>query len=118
MRAAPGESEKVGDRESAGSCSREQAWTRHSRYAALPGHSVASEQAMSPTTISPPVGRCPLCHQPRRLVFELPHTTVWQCTAPDCGLRFADPQLSDGELARAYRELYYPTGEQQEITFK
>jgi SAM-dependent methyltransferase len=38
----------------------------------------------------------------------LPHTVSWQCRADSCGLRFASPQLSDQELARAYSTHYYP----------
>src|SRR5437016_6445173 len=26
-------------------------------------------------------GNCPLCGNPRKSVFALPHTVVWQCTA-------------------------------------
>jgi 2-polyprenyl-3-methyl-5-hydroxy-6-metoxy-1,4-benzoquinol methylase len=45
------------------------------------------------------------------MVFELPHTMVWQCTSPPCKLRFAHPQLSESQLASTYTELYYPPDE-------
>lgn len=52
---------------------------------------------------------CPLCGSPRKYVFELPHTAVWQCTSARCGLRFADPQLDEDQLRNAYTEVYYPS---------
>ncbi len=38
----------------------------------------------------------------------LPHTTVRCCRSAACQLQFADPQLDDEVLARAYATLYYP----------
>ena len=63
-------------------------------------------------------GNCPLCGNPRKSVFALPHTVVWQCTAPDCGLQFADPQPSGKELERAYTDLYYPAEGTREVRFE
>lgn len=63
-------------------------------------------------------GKCPLCGHSRKSVFGLRHTVVWQCTARDCGLQFADPQPSAQELDRAYSDLYYPAEETRAITFE
>ncbi|MGH9575736.1 MAG: class I SAM-dependent methyltransferase [Candidatus Acidiferrales bacterium] len=40
--------------------------------------------------------------------FTLPHTVAWECQTQNCGLRFADPQLSDQELTHAYSTHYFP----------
>jgi 2-polyprenyl-3-methyl-5-hydroxy-6-metoxy-1,4-benzoquinol methylase len=61
---------------------------------------------------------CPLCGRRGRSIFVLAHTVVWQCKATDCGLQFADPQPSDQELERAYRDFYYPQGERPTIRFE
>jgi len=64
---------------------------------------MTGEQSTRPNS-----SKCPLCRQPGKVVFELAHTTVWQCTAAPCKLRFADPQLIETQLRSAYTELYYP----------
>ena len=51
---------------------------------------------------------CALCGGTARRRFALEHTTVWKCSARECGLQFAHPQLGDAELARAYERFYYP----------
>ena len=51
---------------------------------------------------------CPLCGGKAIKRFELAHTTVWRCRATGCGLQFADPQLDEINLARAYTKHYYP----------
>jgi 2-polyprenyl-3-methyl-5-hydroxy-6-metoxy-1,4-benzoquinol methylase len=53
---------------------------------------------------------CPLCGVPAILQFHLEHTQVWNCTDDKCGLQFADPQLDEGNLVRAYHQFYYPAG--------
>jgi 2-polyprenyl-3-methyl-5-hydroxy-6-metoxy-1,4-benzoquinol methylase len=40
--------------------------------------------------------------------LKLLQATIWECTAGDCGLQFADPQPDEKELSRAYTDLYYP----------
>jgi SAM-dependent methyltransferase len=54
---------------------------------------------------------CPLCGHPGTPTLSLKHAVVWECTAVDCTLQFADPQLSEQELERAYTDFYYPTEE-------
>ena len=62
---------------------------------------------------------CPLCKSSATRRLDLPHTTTWKCCAPGCGLEFANPQLSDDELAQAYTALYYPAdGDEREIRFE
>ena len=51
---------------------------------------------------------CRLCGGLARLAFRLSHTDVYRCLASECGLHFAEPQLADSDLQRAYMELYYP----------
>lgn len=51
---------------------------------------------------------CKFCNAESRLLFELRHTSVYQCTNLGCGLRFASPQPRDAELSAAYRRSYYP----------
>jgi len=50
---------------------------------------------------------CPLCGNEAVRQLKLPHTVAWRCRADSCGLRFASPQLSDQDLARAYSTHYY-----------
>jgi len=52
---------------------------------------------------------CPFCRSQVSRRFELAHTIVWKCRAPDCGLQFADPQLDETDLVRAYTKHYYPS---------
>jgi DNA-directed RNA polymerase subunit RPC12/RpoP len=54
---------------------------------------------------------CSLCGHAAARHFSLAHTVVWKCAAADCGLQFADPQLEEKDLARAYTDLYYPSKE-------
>ena len=62
--------------------------------------------------------QCPLCEHSSRAVLTLAHARVWQCTNDRCGLQFADPQLNEEELARAYTKLYYPAnGSKEGICF-
>jgi 2-polyprenyl-3-methyl-5-hydroxy-6-metoxy-1,4-benzoquinol methylase len=51
---------------------------------------------------------CPLCGTQAARKLQVPHTVVWECHADSCRLRFASPQLSSQELARAYATYYYP----------
>lgn len=51
---------------------------------------------------------CRLCGGEARELFRLPHSKVYECTRPRCGLRFSSPQLGDLELSEAYRDSYYP----------
>ncbi len=51
---------------------------------------------------------CTFCGGPVRRLFDLPHTSVWECLVEHCRLRFASPQLASGVVNQAYRELYYP----------
>jgi 2-polyprenyl-3-methyl-5-hydroxy-6-metoxy-1,4-benzoquinol methylase len=53
--------------------------------------------------------KCPLCRGKVVHRFGLEHTAVWECTARDCNLLFADPQLDDRNLALAYAKHYYPS---------
>ena len=63
--------------------------------------------------------KCPLCGSGTKKHLLLPHTTTWRCGALDCGLEFADPQLDDAALARAYSDLYYPVnGDFSEVQFE
>jgi 2-polyprenyl-3-methyl-5-hydroxy-6-metoxy-1,4-benzoquinol methylase len=55
------------------------------------------------------MGLCPFCRNEASRRFELAHTVVWKCRAADCGLQFADPQLDEIDLARAYAKHYYPS---------
>jgi 2-polyprenyl-3-methyl-5-hydroxy-6-metoxy-1,4-benzoquinol methylase len=55
------------------------------------------------------MGLCPFCRSDAGRRFELAHTVVWKCRAADCGLQFADPQLDEIDLARAYAKHYYPS---------
>jgi 2-polyprenyl-3-methyl-5-hydroxy-6-metoxy-1,4-benzoquinol methylase len=52
---------------------------------------------------------CPLCGHASARGATLRHAEVRRCPAPDCGLRFADPQPDDAALREAYRTLYYPS---------
>jgi 2-polyprenyl-3-methyl-5-hydroxy-6-metoxy-1,4-benzoquinol methylase len=52
---------------------------------------------------------CPLCRSEAVHRFRLKHTTVWECAARDCSLRFAAPQLDDWNLTLAYAKHYYPS---------
>lgn len=62
---------------------------------------------------------CPLCGYPAARDLALAHTIVWKCTALDCGLQYANPQLTEKDLARAYTELYYPGKENaREVRFE
>lgn len=65
-------------------------------------------QAKSGSGTSP---NCPLCNQRGSEPLILPHTRIWKCTNPTCGLRFAFPQLAEESLRKAYAELYYPKAE-------
>jgi 2-polyprenyl-3-methyl-5-hydroxy-6-metoxy-1,4-benzoquinol methylase len=63
--------------------------------------------------------KCRLCGSESKKHFLLPHATTWRCGALDCGLEFADPQLDEAALARAYSDLYYPvSGNFSEIQFE
>jgi 2-polyprenyl-3-methyl-5-hydroxy-6-metoxy-1,4-benzoquinol methylase len=64
--------------------------------------------ASAPSRAAAVEPKCPLCRQRASTLHVLPHTTAWQCSAADCGLGFADPQLGDDDLRAAYRALYYP----------
>ncbi len=52
---------------------------------------------------------CPSCNGEAKPLMGLAHTSVWECSGADCGLQFANPQLTDEELTRAYTDYYYPT---------
>lgn len=53
---------------------------------------------------------CRSCQSRACELFRLQHTAVYRCSAPGCGLRFAEPQLDDETLKVAYRNHYYPGG--------
>jgi len=55
------------------------------------------------------MGLCPFCRSGASQRFQLAHTIVWKCAVSDCGLQFADPQLGETDLVRAYKERYYPS---------
>jgi 2-polyprenyl-3-methyl-5-hydroxy-6-metoxy-1,4-benzoquinol methylase len=62
---------------------------------------------------------CPLCGGRAVRRFELAHTSVWKCTAGRCALQFANPQLDEDALARAYAKHYYPSnGNGSEPTYE
>src|SRR5205807_9019010 len=59
---------------------------------------------------------CRLCGGPCKEVFVLNHAVVYRCLDSSCDLRFADPQLGDKELERAYGAYYYPSeGSERQI---
>ena len=53
--------------------------------------------------------QCPLCGSKVNRRFELRHTIVCQCAAPECRLLYSDPQLDDTNLSLAYEKHYYPS---------
>jgi SAM-dependent methyltransferase len=62
---------------------------------------------------------CPLCRGEAIKRFELAHTIVWRCRAAGCGLQFADPQMDELNLARAYTKHYYPSnGNGSEVDYE
>ncbi len=58
---------------------------------------------------------CPLCNQRAFERLMLPHTRIWKCANPSCGLRFAFPQLDEESLREAYAQLYYPKAEGTQV---
>lgn len=54
---------------------------------------------------------CPLCGSEANKRFDLAHTSVWACGSDECRLQFANPQLDEQMLARAYAKYYYPPDE-------
>jgi glycosyltransferase involved in cell wall biosynthesis/2-polyprenyl-3-methyl-5-hydroxy-6-metoxy-1,4-benzoquinol methylase len=74
-----------------------------------------SREVRSENEAHEPVKKCRFCGNVAVFKFQLRHTSVWECASDDCRLQFADPQLSDETLARAYREHYYPSREHGEV---
>lgn len=60
---------------------------------------------------------CPVCGSLAAHYFSLPQTTVWECSATQCKLQFADPQLDDSSLTQVYESLYYPTENSEDSSY-
>jgi SAM-dependent methyltransferase len=63
------------------------------------------------------VRTCPLCRCKATNYLRAAHTEVLKCLNHSCELRFAYPQLDEGELAGAYRQFYYPENDRNVVTY-
>jgi SAM-dependent methyltransferase len=67
-----------------------------------------NNQRQPSTTPIRPSAVCPLCRSGSSKWFRLEHTSLYGCRNPRCQLQFANPQLDDESLGRAYEQFYYP----------